>query len=605
MAKNYKQLANDIVKYSGGVDNISSVSHCMTRLRLQLKDSELFQTDKIKQLPGVLNVIVQNGEYQIVIGQDVPSLYEEFQEFDIKMDVISESEKPNNISKKSFMNTIMSFISGTFSPVIPILVAGGLTGAVLTILTNFMGVSPDSGTYTVVYAINQATFYFLPIFIGFSSATRLKSNGYLGGFLGAILLFSTINNAEGLSFLGLPVAQVAYNSTVFPVILGVLFMSLIYKFLQKHLPVFLRTIFVPLITILITVPITLIVLGPIGGYLGTLLADGVLSMYRISPAIAVMIIGIATPLMVFFGMNNATYPVVFALIAEVGSDPLICTGMAPANVAVGGACLAVALLAKNVNDRSVSISSGVTALCGITEPAVYGVLFPKTFPLIGAMIGGGIGGLIAGIFGMTQYVVSTPGFISLPAYINPDGTSKNLIVSIIVMLIALIISFVATYVIGKHKFVNEKHESSLIRSVGSGKLIPIEDVKDEMFSSKSLGNGVAIELKDEHVCAPVSGVLTTVFPTGHAFGVTTEEGIEILCHIGIDTVQLNGRGFTILKKQGTFVHSGDAIIDVDLSLLDEGYDLTTVIVVTNENNKEITFVDPKDVKSSDVIATIK
>lgn len=329
------------------------------------------------------------------------------------------------------------------------LIAGGLTGAVLTLLTTLFGVSPEDGAYKVFYAVNQAAFYSLPIFIGFSAANKLKSNGYLGAFLGAILLYSTINSAEGLDFFGIKVQQIAYNSTVFPIILGVLFMSVIYKLLQKIIPVYLRTIFVPLITMLITVPVTLIALGPIGNLAGTWLADGVLAVYRVAPAIAVMIIGITTPLMVFFGMNNATYPVLFLLIAEIGSDPLICTGMAPANVAVGGACLAAAIITKNAEARSVATGAGVTALCGITEPGVYGVLFVKKYPLIGAMIGGGIGGLLAGMLGMTQYVVSTPGFISIPAYINPDGTSRNLIVSLIVMVTAVAVSFVITLLLGK------------------------------------------------------------------------------------------------------------------------------------------------------------
>ncbi len=452
--KDYKAICSAIIEVSGGESNITSVSHCMTRLRLQLANGSKLNQEEAKKIPGVLNLIVQNGEYQFVIGQDVPSLYEEF----TKREGIKASgevadanalKQDTDAKRGNYFNAIMSFIGGTFSPVIPVLIAGGLTGAVLTLLTTFFGVSTDSGTYTIIYAINQATFYFLPIFIGFSAATRLKSNGYLGAFLGAILLYSTINNAEGLNFLGIQVAQVAYNSTVFPIILGVLFMSVVYKFLQKYVPVYFRTIFVPLITILITVPVTLIVLGPIGNLAGTWLASGVLSLYRAVPAVAVMVIGITTPLMVFFGMNNAAYPVVFALLAEVGSDPLICTGMAPANVAVGGACLAVALIAKEINDRSIATGAGITALCGITEPGVYGVLFTKKYPLIGAMIGGGIGGLIAGLVGMTQYVISTPGFISIPAYINPDGSSGNLIWSIVVMIIAVIVSFGVTYFLGK------------------------------------------------------------------------------------------------------------------------------------------------------------
>lgn len=452
--KNYQAMAKGIVEKAGGEGNVASATHCMTRLRLVLRDTAKFDIDGVKAVPGVLNVIIQNGEYQIVIGQDVPDLYAEIQKFEgIKAGgTVEDAEaaaKDLAQDHGSVVNGILSFIGGTFSPVIPVLVAGGLTGAVLSLLTSVFGVPTDSGTYTVFYAINQATFYFLPVFIGFAAANRLKSNGFLGAFLGAILLYSTINGAEGLDFFGIPIQTITYNSTVFPVILGVLFMSVIYKFLQKYVPVFLKTIFVPLLTMLITVPVTLIVLGPIGNTAGTLLANGVYAIYQAVPPLAVMIIGITTPLMVFFGMNNATYPVVFALIAAVNSDPLICTGMAPANVAVGGACLAAALLAKNVEEKSVSVSAGVTALCGITEPGVYGVLFPKTYPLVGAMIGGGIGGLLAGLLGMTQYVISTPGFISLPAYIDPNGSSYNLIVSLVVMIVAVVLAFAATWLLGK------------------------------------------------------------------------------------------------------------------------------------------------------------
>lgn len=447
-------MCRAIIKVCGGEGNIANVSHCMTRLRLQLHQADKLDEEGAKKIEGVLNLIIQNGEFQFVIGQDVASLYEEFEKKDgIKSggEVADAGALKADMQAKrgNILEAVLSFIGGTFSPVIPVLIAGGLTGAVLTLLTTFFGVSTKSGTYTVIYAINQATFYFLPVFIGFSAATRLKSNGYLGAFLGAILLYSTINNAKDLNFAGIPVAQVTYNSTVFPVILGVLFLSVVYKFLSKHIPVYFKTIFVPLLTMLITVPVTLIVLGPIGNLMGTGLADGVFALYKAFPPVAVMIIGICTPLMVFFGMNNATYPVVFALMAQVKSDPLICTGMAPANVAVGGACLAVALIAKEINDKSVATGAGITALCGITEPGVYGVLFTKKYPLIGAMIGGGIGGLIAGLTGMTQYVISTPGFISIPAYINPDGTAGNLISALVVMITAVTVSFAVTYVIGR------------------------------------------------------------------------------------------------------------------------------------------------------------
>lgn len=456
--KDYKKIASDIVQAVGGEENIASASHCMTRLRLHLKNESKLNVEEAKKIPGVLNLIQQNGEDQFVIGQDVAQLYEEVSKYNITLSGSVEdattAAEDSKASKGNIVNAILSFIGGTFSPVIPVLVAGGLMGAVLTLLTTFFGVSTESGTYQVIYAINQATFYFLPVYIGYAAATRLKSNGYLGAFLAAILLYVTINPLKDSTFLGIPISVVSYNSTVFPIILGCLFLSVVYRFFQNHLPVWSRTIFVPLLTMLITVPVTLIVLGPIGNWAGTLLADGVYAIYNVVPAIAVALIGAFTCWMVFFGMNNATYPIVFALLAEVESDPLICAGMAPANVAVGAACLAAALVAKKQEEKSVAIGAGVTAMCGITEPGVYGVLFVKRYPLIGAMLGGGIGGLICGLFGGTQYVISTPGFISFAAYISPDGTWNNFIIMMLCMVVAVVIAFITTYILGKKKEVN-------------------------------------------------------------------------------------------------------------------------------------------------------
>lgn len=454
--KNYKEIADAIIANAGGVSNIVNASHCMTRLRLQVRDASKVDEEaaKSKKVPGVINLIVQNGEFQYVVGQDVPTVYEEIlkNEGIVAAGSVDDAEalKADTQAKKgNLVNAVLSYVGGTFSPIIPIFIAGGLTGAILSLLKTFAGLPADSGTVVVLEAIQQAMLYFLPIYIGFSSASRLKSNPYLGAFLGAVLVYSTINNAEGLDFLGIKIAQIGYNGQIFPVVLGTLFMSVVYKFLQKHLPVNLRTIFVPLLTMLVTVPVTLIALGPLGYWVGTGLANAVLAIYRAFPALAVAIIGATTVWLVFFGMNNATYPVLFLLLAEVGSDPLICTGMAPANVAVGGACLAYALLAKNAEDKQVGTGAGITALCGITEPGVYGVLFPNRYPLIGAMVGGGIGGFIAGLFGLTQYVVANPGLLSFAAYMNPNGTMGNFLGMMGVMALAVAVAFVVTYLLGK------------------------------------------------------------------------------------------------------------------------------------------------------------
>ncbi len=451
--KDYKKLSDDIIAAVGGTDNIINASHCMTRLRFNLKDASKLNIEEAKKIPGVINIVVQNGEQQFVIGQDVPNLYEEVIKNDIKaggsVDDAEALKADTQGQKAGIVETVLSYIGGTFSPIIPIFIAGGLTGAIISLLSTFAGLDATNGTVIVLTAIQQSMLYFLPIYIGFSSASRLKSNPYLGAFLGAVLVFSTINGAEGLTFLGLPIQTISYNGQIFPVILGTLFMSVLYKFLQKTLPINLRTIFVPLITMLITVPVTLLILGPIGYWVGTGLANAVLAIYRFAPPIAVAIIGAFTVWLVFFGMNNATYPVLFLLLAEIGSDPLICTGMAPANVAVGGACLAYAILNKDPEKRQIGTGAGITALCGITEPGVYGVLFPNRYPLIGAMIGGGIGGFIAGLFGFTQYVVANPGFLSFAAYMNPDGTWTNFWGMMGVMVLAVAVGFITTYVFGK------------------------------------------------------------------------------------------------------------------------------------------------------------
>jgi PTS system beta-glucosides-specific IIC component len=453
--KNYQEIADAIIANAGGEANIVNASHCMTRLRLQVKDPSLVDVDaaKNKKVPGVINIVVQNGEFQYVVGQDVPSVYEEI----TKHEGISaggsiedaEALKADSQAKSNIVETVLSYVGGTFSPIIPIFIAGGLTGAVISLLQTFAGLDASNGTVMVLTAIQQAMLYFLPIYIGFSSATRLKSNAYLGAFLGAILLYTTLSGYDGINFLGIPITTIGYNGQIFPVVLGTLFMSVVYKFLQKNLPVNLRTIFVPLLTMLITVPVTLIVLGPIGYWVGTGLANAVLAIYRAFPALAVALIGALTVWMVFFGMNNASYPVVFLLLAEVGSDPLICTGMAAANVAVGGACLAYALLAKDPDDKQVGTGAGITALCGITEPGVYGVLFPNRYPLIGAMAGGAVGGFIAGLFGLTQFVIANPGFLSFAAYMNPDGTWGNFWGMMGVMVLSVIVAFAVTYVLGK------------------------------------------------------------------------------------------------------------------------------------------------------------
>ena len=456
--KDYKAMAAGIIKQAGGADNIVSATHCMTRLRLVLRDRSKFDTDAVKQVPGVLNVIIQNGEYQVVIGQDVPDLYEEV----VKIDGIQAggSVQDDEAAAKDLAqdhgnigNAILSFIGGTFSPVIPVLVAGGLTGAVLSLLTNVFGVSAESGTYTIFYAINQATFYFLPIFIGFAAAARLKSNGFLGAFLGAILLYSSINGAEGLDFFGIPVQAISYNSTVFPVILGVLFMSVVYKFLQKHIPVFLKTIVVPLLTMLITVPVTLIVLGPIGTELSGVVGNAIQAFFNAAGFIALPICAAINPYLVMLGLDKAITPIMVEGISSIGYDLAVVPMNYISNLAVGGSALAVAMHLKDKGRKGMIASFGVTALCGVTEPAFYGSLIMRPRVLIGTACGAVAGGLIAGIFQLKNYVVGgCPGFLALLFFLPSDGSMGNLILALVSGIVTVIVSFIACTIVLKKAY---------------------------------------------------------------------------------------------------------------------------------------------------------
>lgn len=459
-------LSRDLIEYMGGEANIAAAAHCYTRLRLTANDPSKIDEDAIQKRDGVLGLVKRNGQYQIVVGPEATDLYHEFVQLgDFEsaggiVDKQAEAEDAERAAegakatghaapgRRSGVTVVLDFIGGTFSPVIPVLIAGGLTGAVLTVLTNFFHVADTSGTYQVFYAVNQAAFYFLPVFIGFSAARKLNVDGYLGAFLGTVLLYETINGAEGLTFAGLPVAQVTYNTTVFPIILGTLFMSVVYRFFARILPGALRAVFLPLATMLVTVPVTLIVLGPVGNVVGGWLATGVTAIYNAAPPLAVLIIGATTPFLVFFGMNNALYPVVFALLASVGGDPLVMAGMLAANVSVGAACLAVGLRSRETKTKSVAISAGVTGLLGITEPGVYGVLFPLRRPLIAAVIGGGAGGLLAGVLGTTQYVIASPSFASLPAYIPADGSMSNFYGAIGVAVFSVVVAFTAAWLLG-------------------------------------------------------------------------------------------------------------------------------------------------------------
>ncbi|EOH91352.1 glucose PTS transporter subunit IIA [Enterococcus pallens] len=587
---NYDELVKYIIENVGGAENIGSATHCATRLRLKLVDTQKVKKDKLDNNKLILGTVERGTEIQLIIGPDVPKVYSIFnqQTESIKKENASIPAKKSEFSLKKIGSSIVDFVSGTFVPVLPVLVAAGLVSAVLNICVTFFGLFNESGTYVVLNAINDAGFYFLPIYIGYSAARKLGINSIMGMFLGGILVHNTINGIEGLSFLNISIPQVSYNTTTIPVIFGVLFMALIDKTADRFIPQAIKYFFKPLIVILITVPVTLIILGPLGNTVGSYIASDLSFMYENLGWFSVGIIGAVTPLLVMTGTNQALFPLVFAMMAEFNYDSFVMPGMLAANTAVGAAALGIFFVEKNIDKKSLALSSGITGVMGITEPAIFGVLLNYRSAFLGAIIGGGAGGIFAGLVSLKQYAVVSPGLAAIPTFIPTDGAglNSNFWFSIVTIVISVGVSLGATVILQRRRLQTNKIElaedAKKIFSPLKGQVVSLETVNDEMFSKKILGDGIAINPSDGILYAPVDGLVVMTTTTNHAIGIRTNDGVELLMHVGIDTVTLNGEYMETLVNDGSKVRKGTPLIRFDLEeIKGKGIDLITPVIVTN------------------------
>ncbi len=448
----YTDLCTEILKLVGGKENIDSVAHCATRLRLTLKDvSKIGDENLIKAIEGVLGVVVMGNSYQIIIGPGVEAVYLEF----IKIAEIKgkdnthsaaqiKTEQKKKLSIKRAGMKAIDFISGSFLPVLPVIVAGGLISAILVCCTTFFNMNPESGTYLVLNSIYTAAFTYLPIYVGYNTAKKLNFSPMLGALLGGILVSANISGAENLNFAGIPITTVDYAQSVLPVMFGVLFMAFIYRPLDRYLPTAIKFVMVPVLTMLITVPVTLIALGPIATWVGDGVAYVMLWMNTNLGWLSVCLMSAFCPIMLFTGTGGGLFPAVFASFATNGFEGFIMTGLLSANIAMGAAAIATSLKLRNKDNKSLALSTGITAIFGITEPAIYGVLIRWKKPFIASILGAAIGGIFAGLMHVVEYVFSSPSIISIIAFANPDGTMNNLIMAIITMVIAFISTFAIT-----------------------------------------------------------------------------------------------------------------------------------------------------------------
>ena len=610
---NYENLAKQILKNVGGQENVSNLTHCATRLRFNLKDVSKANTETIKKTKGVMGVVDKGGQYQVIIGNDVNHVYKEI----MKIANIEGNSESKEVDDRKTVAKVIDTITGIFTPILPAITAAGMMKAVLALLTAFKLISTDSQSYQIFNFMADAAFYFLPIFLANSAAKKFKCNPYLAMMLGGILLHPTfvtmVNTAketgESLSIFGLPITLASYSSSVLPIILGVWFMSYVEPIADKISPKAIKFFTKPLITAVVSGIVILVVIGPIGYIVSDKVGLGIKTLESYASWLVPTLLGGLTPLLVMTGTHYGLIPIGINNRMTMGYDTIIYPGMLASNVSQGGAALAVAIKSKNKEIKQLASSAGITAVCGITEPALYGVNLRFKTPLYASMIGGAVGGLFLGLFRVSNYSGGSPGFLTLPSYIGGESM-MNFVYACIGAVISVVVAFVAGLILYKDKVEAIEDENLeevavdkaplmnkiTIASPLKGEIVPLTEVKDETFASEMMGKGIAINPTEGKVVSPINGTVQMIFKTKHAIGLKSEDGAEILIHIGMDTVQLDGKHFTAHVKDGDKVKVGDTLVEFDMDAIKkEGYELVTPVIITN--TMDYLEIVPKEIKS--------
>ena len=584
---NYQQFGNDIIQNIGGIDNIKQLTHCATRLRLEFYDMNKVNTKKIESLNGVISVVEKGGQYQIVIGNEVQSVFRAIQSQ--MKDVPSTSHEEAEEEKGSVVNRIISVISTTFTPVIPALIGGGMIKAVLSILVLFNLVNEASSTYEIINFISDAPFYFMPVLLAYGASQKFKTSPIMAMTMACALLHPTwsslVSAGEPLTFFGAPVVLVDYASSVIPIILSVWIMSYVEKFAEKYSPSIIKFFLKPLLVMFISVPIALIIVGPLGNLLNDLVQSGANYLNAHVSWLIPMLMGAFQPFLTLTGTAWAMTPIATSQISTLGYEIVNGPGMLASNIAQGGATLAVALKAKDENLKSLASSSGFTAVMGITEPCLYGVLLKLKRPFVASMIGGAAGGIYAGITGLVRYAFVSPGLTAIPAFIGKNP--MNVVHAIVTIIISFVVGFVASWILGFKEDAPQEETVSKDEIVApcDGTVKPLSEVNDDVFSQEIMGKGIAIEPSTGNLYAPCDGTITVCFPTGHAIGLKSKNGTEILMHVGIDTVNLQGKYFSPQIKVNDEVKKGQLLLTFDLEKIKEaGYETTTPVIITNSKD---------------------
>ena len=623
--RDYEKLAVDIINAVGGKKNIIKASRCATRLRLVLKETTNEAKENVSNLTGVITVVESGGQFQVVIGTHVGKVFDK-----VASELNLDSNAIEDAPKASVLNRIIATMSAVFAPFIYILAAAGILQGCL-ILVNMANPSFSStGTYEVLSFMSWAPFTFLPIFIAITASKHFKCNTFIAVACCAALVSPTwaeiasrIADGESIKFLGISLAETTYTSSVLPPLFLVWILSYVEKFVDKRLPDVVKALFTPFICMLVMVPLTILAIGPLSDSLATGIANGYNALYNFAPAVAAAVIGGLWQIVVIFGVHWGVTPMCLANYDLYGMDTFQAF-QTMAVIAQAGAVLGVFIKARNKKTKNMALSAGITGIFGITEPAIYGVNLRFKKPFICGCIAGAIGAVVGSFFNIAYYAYAgLPGLLTVVNAITPNNSK-----SIIGMLIGAAISFfgaiILVQVIGfGEKETEEKNENNdvnvnegqpilnmgikEIKSPISGKVIELEKVNDPVFSSGAMGKGVAIEPIDNKVYAPFDGVIEFIADTKHAIGLLSDDGVEVLIHVGMDTVKMNGKGFDVKTKVNSKVKAGDLLLEFDKSVIEkEGYSLITPIVITNADNYEDKQLNiNKEVESGKTIINLK
>lgn len=593
---NYKNLAEEIIRLVGGEDNIASLVHCATRLRFNLKDESKADTAKLKATKGVMGAVSNAGQYQVIIGSDVSHVFKEIMAM-TKLD--SGSQGGEEKDNRKIADKVIDTISGIFTPVLPAITAAGMLKAVLAILITTKLLTNDSQTYQVLNFMADAGFYFLPILLANSAAKKFKCNPYMAMMIGGMLLHPTFTSmitaakeaGTGIAVFGMNIPLASYGSSVIPIILSVWLMSYVEPFADKVSPKAVKFFLKPLITAMVVGIATLVIVGPLGYIISDKVAVAISAIESRASWLVPTIIGALSPLLVMTGTHYGIIPIGINNIMTLGYDTLVGPGMLVSNVAQGGAALAISLKTKDSEFKQLASTSSITALCGITEPALYGVNLKTKIGLYASIIGGGVGGLFYGIFRVARYATGSPGLLTLPVYIGGDSMS-NFYYACIGAAISIVVAFIAAYILYKDSVDEEKKEevkkapvkegTVTICAPLTGEAVALSEVNDLTFAEEIMGPGMAIIPTEGKVVSPVNGTVAMIFETKHAIALVDDNGTELLIHVGLDTVKLGGKYFTAHVKAGDKVKVGSPLVDFDLNgIKGEGYDIITPVIVTN------------------------